>query len=74
MDENLEGFDPNDKVRELFKLLKEDNRKDDNNECTLLKCSCGGLLVQMPEYLPLMVRCVNCKGKFLLKDIIKTIK
>lgn len=70
LDENLADLPLSDKVREFLQLIKEDRIKEDNNECTILKCpSCEGLLVQIPEELPLKVKCMNCKDIFLLKDL-----
>lgn len=69
--ENLGELDLKGRIYEFFKLLREESRKDDDNECTVLKCSlCEGLLVQMPDHLPLKVRCMNCESQFVLRDIV----
>jgi hypothetical protein len=73
LDENLGEFDLGSSIKEFFKLLKEEHLKDENNECTILKCpDCEGLLVQIPEKLPLEVKCMNCKVQFRLRDILSS--
>lgn len=69
--ENLGDLDLNSKAKEFFELIEDTQKKDDANECTIIKCpECEGLLVQIPEKLPLEVRCMNCKEVFLLKNLI----
>lgn len=71
LSENLEGMGLRGKLKEFLGLVEEDRIKEENNECDLLKCpTCSGLLVQIPEVLPLKVRCMNCKSQFPLKSLI----